>query len=140
MFLPESKYFKYNDFVVSDRNIIKDLTIAYQTWGEINSKRNNAILICHVYKNHHFPQDQNIGWFNNLMIFGKAVDTGKYFVIFANMLGSSFGSTGPKSINPKTNLPFGSDFPLIKNIYIINTQKLLIENLKIKKLYSIRGY
>jgi len=74
------------------------------------------------------------------MIFGKAVDTGKYFVIFANMLGSSFGSTGPKSINPKTNLPFGSDFPLIKNIYIINTQKLLIENLKIKKLYSIRGY
>lgn len=140
MILPESKVFNSSDFLVSDGNVLQDLTIAYQTWGKLNSNKDNAILICHGYTNHHFPEDQNVGWFNNLMGFGKAVDTNKYFVICANMLGSSFGSTGPKSINPMTNLPFGSDFPLITNIDIINTQKLLIENLKIRKLHSIIGY
>jgi len=140
MFFPESKYFKYNDFLVSDRNIIQDLTIAYQTWGELNQKKDNAILICHGYTNHHFPFDEKIGWFNNLMGPGKAIDTNKYYVICSNMLGSSCGTTGPKSINPKTKLPYGPDFPKIKNIDIINTQKLLIENLGINQLDTILGY
>ena len=137
MILPESKFFKSSDFLVSDGNVLQDLTIAYQTWGELNSNKDNAILICHGYTNHHFPEDQNVGWFNNLMGFGKAVDTNKYFVICANMLGSSFGSTGPKSINPMTNLPFGSDFPLITNIDIINTG---INNSIAQRIHKIKKY
>ena len=54
MILPKSKYFHYQNFPVSDGNIIKDLTIAYQTWGKLNSKKDNVILICHGYINHHF--------------------------------------------------------------------------------------
>ena len=55
MILPKSKYFHYQNFPVSDGNIIKDLTIAYQTWVKLNSKKDNVILICHGYINHHFP-------------------------------------------------------------------------------------
>ena len=140
MLLPQSKYFNYQKFIVSDGNIIQDLTIAYQTWGKLNQNKDNAILICHGYTNHHFACDKNIGWFNNLMGSGKAIDTDKYFVICSNMLGSSFGTTGPKSINPKTKSPYGSDFPKIKNIDIINVQKILIENLGINQLNTILGY
>ena len=140
MNLPESKFVKYKNFSVSDGTIINDLLIAYQTWGNLNQKKDNAILICHGYTNHHFACDKNIGWFNNLMGSGKAIDTDKYFVICSNMLGSSFGTTGPKSINPKTKSPYGSDFPKIKNIDIINVQKILIENLGINQLNTILGY
>ena len=140
MNLPESKFVKYKKFSVSDGTIINDLLIAYQTWGKLNQKKDNAILICHGYTNHHFACDKNIGWFNNLMGSGKGIDTDKYFVICSNMLGSSFGTTGPKSINPKTKSPYGSDFPKIKNIDIINVQKILIENLGINQLHTILGY
>jgi homoserine O-acetyltransferase len=138
--LPESKFVKYKNFSVSDGTIINDLLIAYQTWGKLNQKKDNAILICHGYTNHHFACDKNIGWFNNLMGSGKGIDTDKYFVICSNMLGSSFGTTGPKSINPKTKSPYGSDFPKIKNIDIINVQKILIENMGINQLHTILGY
>ena len=140
MNLPESKFVKYKNFSVSDGTIINDLLIAYQTWGKLNQKKDNAILICHGYTNHHFACDKNIGWFNNLMGSGKGIDTDKYFVFCSNMLGSSFGTTGPKSINPKTKSPYGSDFPKIKNIDIINVQKILIENLGINQLHTILGY
>ena len=105
MKLPESKYIDHKNFVVSDKNVIKNLTIAYRTWGKLNQEKDNAVLICHGYTNHHHALDKDIGWFNNLMGAGKALDTDKYFVICSNMLGSSFGSTGPKSINEKTNKP-----------------------------------
>ncbi len=140
MILPESKYLEHKNFSVSDGNTIQNLTIAYQTWGELNINKDNAILICHGYTNHHFPCDEKIGWFNNLMGPGKAIDTNKYYVICSNMLGSSFGTSGPKSINPQTNNLYGSDFPKINNIDIINVQKLLIENLEITQLNTILGY
>ena len=140
MILPESKYFHHKNFVVSDKSVVKNLTIAYQTWGKLNQEKDNAILICHGYTNHHHALDKDVGWFNNLMGPGKAIDINKYFVICSNMLGSSFGSTGPKSINEKTNKPYGSTFPKIKNLDIINAQKLLIESLKIKRLHAALGY
>ncbi len=140
MKLPASKFFNYKNFVVSDKCIIKNLTIAYRTWGKLNQEKDNVVLICHGYTNHHHALDKDIGWFNNLMGAGKALDTDKYFVICSNMLGSSFGSTGPKSINEKTNKPYGSTFPKIKNLDIINAQKLLIESLKIKRLHAALGY
>ena len=105
MNLPESKYFNYKNFVVSDKSIIKNLIIAYQTWGKLNQEKDNAILICHGYTNHHHALDKDIGWFNNLMGAGKALDTDKYFVICSNMLGSSFGSTGPVSYTHLTLPP-----------------------------------
>ena len=140
MEMPESKYFEYKNFIVSDKRIIKNLTIAYRTWGKLNQGKDNAVLICHGYTNHHHALDEDIGWFNNLMGPGKALDTNKYFVICSNMLGSSFGTTGPKSIYDKTNKPYGSNFPKIINLDIINAQKHLVESLKIKKLHAALGY
>lgn len=140
MELPTSKYYKYKNFKISNNEIIENLELAFQTWGELNKKKDNAILICHGYTNHHFALDKNIGWFNNLMGSGKAIDTNKYFVICSNMLGSSFGSTGPKSIYKKTNKPYGSNFPKITNLDIINAIKLLLENFEIKKLHAALGY
>ena len=140
MKLPESKYFNYKNFVVSDKSIIKNLTIAYRTWGKLNQEKDNAVLICHGYTNHHHALDKDIGWFNNLMGAGKALDTNKYFVICSNMLGSSFGTTGPKSIDNKTGEPYGSRFPVISNIDIIKVQKLLIDRFKIRKLHAVLGY
>ena len=140
MEMPESKYFEYKNFIVSDKRIIKNLTIAYRTWGKLNQGKDNAVLICHGYTNHHHALDEDIGWFNNLMGPGKALDTNKYFVICSNMLGSSFGTTGPKSIYYKTNKPYGSNFPKIINLDIINAQKHLVESLKIKKLHAALGY
>ena len=140
MEMPESKYLAYKNFIVSDKRIIKNLTIAYRTWGKLNQDKDNAVLICHGYTNHHHALDKDIGWFNNLMGPGKALDTNKYFVICSNMLGSSFGTTGPKSIENKTAKPYGSRFPIINNIDIINVQKLLIDEFKISKLHAVLGY
>ena len=140
MKLPDSKYIDHKNFVVSDKNVIKNLTIAYRTWGKLNQEKDNAVLICHGYTNHHHALDKDIGWFNNLMGAGKALDTNKYFVICSNMLGSSFGTTGPKSIDNKTGEPYGSRFPVINNIDIIKVQKLLIDRFKIRKLHAVLGY
>ena len=140
MGMPASKYLEYKNFIVSDKKNIKNLTIAYRTWGKLNQDKDNAVLICHGYTNHHHALDKDIGWFNNLMGPGKALDTNKYFVICSNMLGSSFGTTGPKSIYDKTNKPYGSNFPKIINLDIINAQKHLVESLKIKKLHAALGY
>ncbi|MFL2818580.1 MAG: hypothetical protein ACJ0BR_02865 [Candidatus Puniceispirillales bacterium] len=129
-----SKYFKYKKLKISNKNFIDNLELAFQTWEELNKNKDNVILICYGYTNHHFALDKNIGWFNNLMGPGKAIDTDKYFTICSNMLGSSFGSTGPKSIHKKTNNPYGSNFPKITNLDIINTIKLLLVSFEIKKI------
>ena len=140
MKLPVSKFLSIQNFIVSDGSVIEDLSLAYQTWGNLNYNMDNAILICHGYTNHHYALDKDIGWFNNLMGPYKAIDTNKYFVICSNMLGSSFGTTGPKSIYKKTNKPYGSNFPKITNSDIIKAQKLLVKNFKIKKLYAALDY
>ena len=69
MEMPESKYFEYKNFIVSDKRIIKKLTIAYRTWGKLNQDKDNAVLICHGYTNHHHALDKYIGWFNNCLLY-----------------------------------------------------------------------
>src|SRR4030095_4146468 len=93
--------------------------LMYETYGELNAERSNAILICHALNaSHHVAgtyagQPDSEGWWDNMVGPGKPVDTTRFFVVGMNNLGSCFGSTGPTSINPATGVPWGSDFPIV---------------------------
>jgi homoserine O-acetyltransferase len=93
-------------------------SVEVQTYGKLNAQKSNAVLICHALNaSHHVagidPESGKTGWWDNMIGPGKPLDTDHYFVIGVNNLGSCFGSTGPMSINPATNLPYGSSFPLM---------------------------
>lgn len=140
MLLPTSQVHSTTDFKLSSGEILPELEIAYETWGTLSADGSNAILLCHGYTNHpHAGGDQD-GWFDNLMGPGKAVDTDKYFVVCSNMLGSAYGTTGPASINPDTDKPYGPDFPKYSTLDMVEVQRTLIDALGIKQLKAVMGY
>jgi homoserine O-acetyltransferase len=123
---------------------IKDFSIAYETYGELNEKKNNAILIFHALTGDQFvagdnPITNKEGWWTTAVGPGKAVDTNKYFIICANVLGGCMGSFGPKDINTENNQPYGLKFPVITIKDIVRAQESLLEHLKINKLLSVLG-
>src|SRR5256714_2019181 len=93
--------------------------IAYETYGELNAARTNAVLVCqalnasHHVAGYYAEQPDNIGWWDNLVGPGKPLDTDRFFVVGSNYIGSCFGSTGPASVNPATCKPWGADFPVV---------------------------
>ena len=93
--------------------------LAYETYGQLNAARSNAVLVCHALSGGHHvagvyaDQPNNVGWWDNLVGPGKALDTDKFFVVGVNNLGGCFGSTGPLSINPQTGKRYGADFPMV---------------------------
>ena len=124
--------------------IIKDFPIAYETYGELNEKKNNAILVFHALTGDQFvagknPLTNKEGWWTTAVGPGKAVDTNKYFIICANVLGGCMGSFGPKSINKENNQPYGLNFPVITIRDMVKAQESLLEHLKINKLLSVLG-
>jgi len=123
---------------------IKDFPLAYETFGTLNKKKDNAILAFHALTGDQFvtninPITKREGWWNFAVGPGKAIDTNKFFVICANVLGGCMGSFGPREINSKTNKAFGTTFPVITIKDIVKTQKFLVEHLGIKKLLSVIG-
>ena len=143
---------KYPGFILKcDEELILDsgksldkVEIAYQTYGKLNSDKSNAILVCHALTGDQFPAEKNPitkkkGWWDLMIGPGKTVDTEKYFVICSNVLGGCVGTTGPNEINPKTNKIYGIDFPTITIQDMVKVQKILIDELKIKKLLSVIG-
>ncbi len=120
------------------------LTIAYETYGELNRERTNAILIVHALSG-----DANAaglhrgarkpGWWDSMIGPGKGFDTDKYFVICSNVLGGCKGTTGPSSVNPDTGKPYGLSFPLISIHDMVNCQKLLLDHLGVERLLSVSG-
>ena len=124
--------------------IIKNFPIAYETYGTLNNSKNNAILVFHALSGDQFvtninPITKKEGWWTTAVGPGKAIDTDKYFVICANVLGGCMGSFGPKEINPDTNELFGITFPVITIRDMVRAQIYLLEYLGIDKLLSITG-
>ena len=123
---------------------IAPLAIAYQTYGTLNADKSNAILICHALTgdqhaaNRH-PVTCKGGWWETLVGPAKPVDTERFFVICANILGGCMGSSGPASTNPATGQPYGLDFPVITIGDMVNAQRRLIDHLGIDKLFSVIG-
>jgi len=140
MLLPTSKVFKSPDFALQCGRVLEQLTVAYETWGTLAPDGRNAILLCHGFTSSpHAAGDEN-GWWSGLVGPGKAIDTDRYFVICANMLGSAYGTTGPGSVNPQTGKPYGPGFPDITTKDIIGAQALLLDNLKIGQLAAVIGF
>ncbi len=124
---------------------LPEFDIAYETYGELNKKKDNAILVLHALTadahaaGKNSPEDKKFGWWNDMIGPDKAFDTNKFFVISSNCLGGCKGTTGPSSINPETNKPYGLDFPVITVEDMVNVQKKLIDFLGIEKLTVVGG-
>jgi homoserine O-acetyltransferase len=119
--------------------------IAYETYGELNAARSNAVLVCHALNaSHHvagfYEDDQaNVGWWDNLVGPGKPLDTRRFFVVGSNYLGSCFGSTGPASPNPATGRPWGADFPVVTVEDWVEAQARLADHLGIDRFAAVMG-
>lgn len=140
----QTEYFTSDGLALENGGRFGPLTLAYETYGILNGDKSNAILILHALSGDahaagiHAGQG-NPGWWDTMIGPGKAFDTDKYFVICSNVLGGCKGSTGPSSLNPKTNKPYALDFPLITIGDIVNAQRHLIDYLGIEKLLSVVG-
>ncbi len=119
--------------------------IIYETYGQPNADRSNAILICHALSGDHHaagvhdPHDRYAGWWDSMIGPGKGFDTTQYWVICANIIGGCKGSTGPMSNNPATNQSYGLDFPIVTIGDMVEAQKRLLDHLGISRLFSIVG-
>ena len=123
---------------------IKDFPIAYETYGILNKKKDNAILVFHALTGDQFasginPITKREGWWNSAIGPDKAIDTNKYFIICANVLGGCMGSFGPKEINKETNEPYGLNFPVITIKDMVKAQEVLLDHFKIEKLLCALG-
>src|SRR5205809_2975737 len=119
--------------------------LAYETYGEPNAARSNAVLVCHALNaSHHvagyYADDpSNVGWWDNMIGPGKPLDTNRFFVIGVNNLGSCFGSTGPQSINPETGTAWGGDFPVVTVEDWVDAQTRLADKLGIAQFAAVMG-
>jgi homoserine O-acetyltransferase/O-succinyltransferase len=124
---------------------LRDYDLSFETYGELNATRSNAVLICHALNaSHHVAgvyqgQEKSEGWWDNMIGPGKPLDTNKFFVIGVNNLGSCFGSTGPMHINPDTGHVYGADFPVVTVEDWVNAQALLLSALRIQTLAAVMG-
>jgi homoserine O-acetyltransferase len=139
IFLAKEKPLK----LVSSKEI-KNFPLAYQTYGELNAEKSNAILICHALTGDQYvasthPVTGKSGWWDFMIGENKPIDTKKYFVICSNIIGSCMGSWGPKTIDPETGEPYGLKFPMLTVQDMVQAQNLLIEHFGIKKLHSVIG-
>ena len=119
--------------------------IAYETYGELNAARSNAVLICHALNaSHHVAgtyagDTENVGWWDNMVGPGKPLDTNRFFVVGSNYIGSCFGSTGPASPNPATGKPWGADFPVVTVEDWVAAQACLADFLGIERFAAVMG-
>ena len=125
--------------------VLHQYQLTFETYGELNAQRSNAVLICHALNaSHHVAgvyrgQDKSEGWWNNMIGPGKPVDTDRFFVIGVNNLGSCFGSTGPMHKNPQTGRTYGADFPVVTVEDWVNAQARLLDELGIDTLAAVMG-
>lgn len=132
-------------FRVDGGAVLPRWEIAYETYGELNAARDNAVLVCHALSGSQhaagFYADapKNIGWWDNFIGPGKPLDTTKFFVLSANNLGGCHGSTGPRHPHPEDGLPYGSRFPLVTVEDWVRAQKLLAERLGIGRFAAVVG-
>ena len=142
--------FKYKKFILQkslklDCGVkLNNCEIAYETFGQLNKQKTNAILICHALTGDQFcsgihPLTKKKGWWDNLVGPGKTIDTNSFFVICSNVIGGCMGSTGPSSVNKKTNDIYGLSFPVITISDMVRAQVKLIDYFEIDKLFSVIG-
>lgn len=139
------------EFVIEDELLLEcgrtlaPITIAYETYGELNSDKSNCVMILHALTGDahvaglHRPDDAKPGWWDNMVGPGKAFDTNKYFVLCSNIIGGCKGTTGPGSIDLSTGKPYGLNFPMVTIPDMVNAQKRLVDHLGITRLMCVVG-
>jgi len=146
--LVQRQYFTFAEdepMLLDSGETLGPITLAYETYGQLNRDRSNAILILHALSGdahaagYHTPQDTKPGWWDDCIGPGKAFDTNRFFVICSNVIGGCQGSTGPSSINPATGKPYGLSFPVITIGDMVRAQRHLIDHLGIDKLLAVAG-
>ena len=141
----ETQYLKLKDPLELDSGkVLDNVEVAYETYGELNKEKSNAILICHALTGDAHAAgwhegDRKPGWWEIVIGPGKALDSEKYFIICSNVLGGCKGTTGPSSINPKTGEPYGLDFPVVTIRDMVKVQKKLIDSFGINQLVAVIG-
>jgi len=125
---------------------LESYQLAYETYGQLNDSKSNAVLICHALNaSHHVAGEyegegpKSVGWWDKMIGPGKSVDTDQFFVIGVNNLGSCFGSTGPTHLNPKTKKIWGGAFPVVTVEDWVSAQQRLVNALGIKRLCAVMG-
>lgn len=141
----ETSYVTFDEGVLLDcGKILSPLTVAYETYGELNEAKDNAVLVLHALSGdahvagYHEETDAE-GWWEIMVGPGKGIDTRKYFVICSNVIGGCKGTTGPSSNNPETNKPYGLNFPPISITDMVKVQKKLVDFLGIERLLCVVG-
>lgn len=134
-----------NELKLQGGTTLAPITLAYETYGELNADKSNAILILHALSGDahvagkHAASDTKPGWWDEGVGPGKAFDTSKYFVICSNVIGGCRGSTGPSTVDPKTGKPYGLSFPVVTVADMVEAERLLIDHLGIDKLLTVTG-
>lgn len=147
--LVEKKYFTFAEppelFQFESGARLGPLCLAYETYGQLTPARDNAVLIAHALTGdshvagYYQADDAKPGWWDIMVGPGKAIDTRRWFVICANVLGSCMGSSGPASINPNTGIPYGLSFPVVTIGDMVAAQRLLLDHLHIPRLLAVVG-
>ncbi len=125
--------------------VLSSYKIVYETYGELNREKSNAVLICHALSGdhhvagYHSTDDKKPGWWDSFIGPGRVIDTSKFFVICTNNIGGCSGSTGPSSINPSSGMPYGPDFPVVTIEDWVKTQALLLDVIGINSLAAVIG-
>jgi homoserine O-acetyltransferase/O-succinyltransferase len=132
-------------FVLEGGGQLRDVTLAYETWGTLDEDATNAVLVCHALTGdahvagrmgHGHPTS---GWWDDLVGPGRAIDTDRYFVVCVNVLGGCQGSTGPASVDPDTGRPYGSTFPVVTIRDMVRTQAAVADHLGIERWLAVVG-
>ena len=122
---------------------LEKFELMIETYGELNESGSNAILLCHAFSgNHHAAgknNDSEIGWWDEIVGPNKAIDTEKYYVVCCNNLGGCSGSSGPTTINPSSEKPYGKNFPQISVKDWVNSQKMLMDKLGVPYWHLVAG-
>lgn len=142
--LVELQYASFDSLPLDSGLTLAPFTIAYETYGRLSEKRDNAILILHALSGDahaagYYPGDKRPGWWETMIGPGKGFDTDRYFVICSNVIGGCKGSTGPSSINPATGREYGLQFPVVTVADMVRAQKQLVEHLGIERLLAVCG-
>jgi len=149
-----TQFISLGDLTLREGGRIPEAQLAYATWGTLNEEKSNAILLFHALSGTHhvtgnhpdapegcqfWTDELSSGWWEAMVGPGKAIDTDRFFVICANYLGGCYGSSGPASINPETNRPYGSTFPHLNASDLVDTHIPLLDHFGIEKLHSAIG-
>src|SRR5256884_7030335 len=134
---------RFDSIPLDNGAALTPVDVAYETYGELNEAKSNAILVLHAFSGDAHAagvsHEGKPGWWDNMIGPGKAFDTNKYFVISSNVLGGCRGTTGPSSIDPSTGCPYAMKFPVITIRDMVRLQKMLVDHLGISRLLAVTG-